>query len=255
MKPLTHLLLACAACAPLWVHAGCDVQSGAATVALVELYTSEGCSSCPPADARLSQLDRVLGTGAQAIPLALHVGYWNYLGWNDRFAQDAFDERQQWLVHLNHHETVYTPHFFVGGTELDLSPAALSQAVQRVNAARPAATIRLRGHVGPDASLLVDADATTADRTRPASLYIAVTESGLSSAVARGENSGVTLHHDHVVRAWIGPIAVDGSAHAQRTLALPADWKRDRLDVVAFVEDPRTGAVLQALSAARCTGT
>ncbi|HEY5365726.1 MAG TPA: DUF1223 domain-containing protein [Casimicrobiaceae bacterium] len=257
MKWPAFLFCTTAACAPLAMPtmavAGCDAQSASVTAALVELYTSEGCSSCPPADARLSHLDRALEAGAKAIPLALHVGYWDYLGWNDPFAQDAFARRQEWLVHVNHHATVYTPHFFVGGTEIDLAPAALPEAVQKVNATRAAANIRVQARIGADAQLVVDADATTAARARPAALYVAVTENGLTSQVARGENGGATLHEDHVVRAWLGPFDLSaGAVHAQRTLALPAGWKRDQLDVVAFVEDPQTGAVLQAVSAASC---
>ena len=87
----------------------------------------------------------------------------------------------------------------------------------------------------------------------PVALYVAVTEDGLVSRVLRGENGGSTLGHDGVARAWIGPIAFErGSAAVQREVALPAGWNRDRLSVVAFVQDARSGAVLQALKASQC---
>ena len=72
------------------VHAACELASGKTTAALVELYTSEGCSSCPPADRQMRHLEEALDAGAQAVPLALHVPYWDYIGWKDRFARPAF---------------------------------------------------------------------------------------------------------------------------------------------------------------------
>ena len=93
--------------------AACELASGQKTAALVELYTSEGCSSCPPADRQMSRLQDGLDAGAAAVPLALHVGYWDYLGWKDPYAQPAFAERQERLVHANGQRTLYTPQFFV----------------------------------------------------------------------------------------------------------------------------------------------
>src|ERR1700690_674896 len=96
----------------------CDVRSGPKTAALIELYTSEGCSSCPPADRQLSRLRQALDSAAEVVPLALHVGYWDYIGWKDPYAQAAFEERQGWLVRAKRQPTIYTPQFFVSGTEL-----------------------------------------------------------------------------------------------------------------------------------------
>ena len=102
-------------------------------------------------------------------------------------------------------------------------------------------------------TLALAADATVPADAQPAVLHVAVTESGLASKVERGENAGTTLAHDHVVRQWIGPFPLNGgTARAQRRIALPPAWNRARLDVVAFVADPRSGAVLQAVSAHQC---
>ncbi|MEO8741501.1 MAG: DUF1223 domain-containing protein [Casimicrobiaceae bacterium] len=256
MKSRTSVLCAIAATSlltlPVTTWAACEVQSGAKTAALVELYTSEGCSSCPPADKRLSHLDQVLFPSAEAVPLALHVGYWDYIGWHDPYAKDAFAERQKWLVQLNHQRTVYTPHFFVGGTELALQEDGLGAEVRRVNAKPAEAEIRVKASVD-EGVLKVSADATARARSTPVALYLAVTESGLSSKVMRGENGGATLAHDHVVRAWVGPIRFSGgSVHAQREITLEPQWNRAQLDVVAFVEDQTSGAVLQAVNAGRC---
>ena len=237
---------------PTLTFAACEARSGPATAALVELYTSEGCSSCPPADQRLSQLRQSLGARAEAIPLSLHVGYWDYIGWHDPFAQQAFEQRQRRLVALNHHQTVYTPHFFVGGTELGLQRSALGEEVVRVNAKPAEAAIRVAGSPTSGGALAVSADATTKARSTQASLYLAITESGLVSKVARGENGGATLRHDHVVRAWLGPIQLsEGAVHTQRDIVLDPTWNRAQLELVAFVEDDKTGAVLQAVNAGR----
>src|SRR4029077_17045378 len=119
------LVAASSAALPAAGLAACDARSGPKTAALVELYTSEGCSSCPPADRQLSRLRQALDSAAEVVPLALHVGYWDYIGWKDAYAQEAFGERQSWLVHANQQTTVYTPQFFVGGAELRLWRGAL----------------------------------------------------------------------------------------------------------------------------------
>jgi hypothetical protein len=250
---LAGALLATALTLPATTYAGCDVKSGAATAALVELYTSEGCSSCPPADRQLSGLRDALSPAAAVVALALHVDYWDYIGWKDPYAQSAFVERQNRLVRANRHTVVYTPHFFVSGTELGVPNRGLQEAISKVNAEPAGADLRLRAATTSDGTLKLVADATTRAGTDPAALYLAVAESGLVSKVARGENSGATLAHDHVVRSWIGPIALtSGSTHAQREVVLSPTWDRERIEVVAFVENPRTGKVLQAVSAQQC---
>lgn len=233
--------------------AQCKASSGPRTAALVELYTSEGCSSCPPADKQLANLHAALDPGAEAVPLALHVDYWDYIGWKDPFAQPRFAERQRWLVQVNRHRTSYTPHFFVSGAELRGGSAALGAEVRRVNARPPAAELELQARLLADASLAVQARASLREPVPGAVMYLALTESALVSQIVRGENRGATLTHDHVVRQWLGPYALDASGvRAQARVALGAGWNRARLNLVAFVQDPRDGQVLQALSAPGC---
>jgi hypothetical protein len=132
----------------------------------------------------------------------------------------------------------------------------MRDSVRQLNARLAAATIHLRGSVAPSGVLSLEAEATARAGSEHAALYLALAESGLVSNVTRGENSGVTLAHDHVVRAWIGPVRLrDGGAKVQRKIALPAVWNRERLELVAFVQDESTGVVLQALGAAQCTGS
>jgi hypothetical protein len=236
--------------------AACDARSGPKTAALVELYTSEGCSSCPPADRQLSRLPQALDPAAEVVPLALHVGYWDYIGWKDEYAQGIFGERQSWLVHVNQQKTVYTPQFFVGGTEVRSWQGALRDKVRQLNAMPAAATIRVQAGLTAGGTLALRADATARVSADPAALYLALAESGRVTKVTRGENGGVTLAHDHVVREWIGPVRLaGGAAQLQREITLPEAWNRARLEVIAFVQDERSGSVLQALSAHQCAGS
>ena len=241
---------------PLTVFAACDVRSGPKTAALVELYTSEGCSSCPPADQQLRRLRQALDPAAAFVPLALHVRYWDYIGWKDPYAQRSFAERQSWLGHANRQKVVYTPQFFVGGSELRAWRGALGDRVRQLNAQPAVADIRLRANIAANGALALQAEAKARNGAEPAALYLALAESGLVSSVTRGENSGATLAHDHVVREWIGPVRlIDGTAQVERSIALPADWRRARLELVAFVQGERSGDVLQALSANQCAGS
>jgi len=218
--------------------AACDLQSGPQTAALVELYTSEGCSSCPPADRRLGRLE----LGDKVVPLALHVGYWDDLGWRDPYAQEAFAQRQNWLVRLAGQSFVYTPQFFVAGTEVQ--PAALAARLRELNDQPARASIRLRARAQGE-GLFVRAEVRS--RVEGAAFYLAVAENGLSSQVRAGENGGRKLVHDHVVRVWIGPIDLEGGRVAfERNVPLAPGWQRPQLEVSAFVQDRRTGRVLQA---------
>ena len=234
--------------------ASCRAHSGAATAALVELYTSEGCSSCPPADRALSHLGEVLGPGAQGFGLALHVDYWDSLGWRDPWAQELFSERQRWLVHANHHSIVYTPHFFVSGSELSPGLDELRAHVLAVNSHPALAQIELSAQDLNAGKFGLDASAQASSRVAEPALYIAVAQSGLVSNVLRGENAGRELAHDHVVRTWIGPIAfVDGQARVQRELPVPAGATGTRWELTAFVQEQQTGRIVQALGLQACT--
>lgn len=253
---LRILLFASAAALPLGAAADCDVRSGAKTAALVELYTSEGCSSCPPADQQLSRLRGQLDPSAEVVTLALHVGYWDYIGWKDPYAQERFGERQSRLAQVNRQNMVYTPQFFVGGAELRSWRGSLAASVRRLNDLPAAADIRVQARVATNGSLALTAEATARTSAEPAALYLALAESGLSSRVTRGENSGTTLLHDHVVREWIGPVHLTaGTAKLQREIPLPAAWNRKNLELVAFVQGERRGSVLQALSAYQCAAS
>ncbi|HSC94574.1 MAG TPA: DUF1223 domain-containing protein, partial [Burkholderiales bacterium] len=221
--------------------------------ALIELYTSEGCSSCPPADKRLSQFPSRDYSLKQVVPIALHVDYWDNLGWKEPFAQRQFGERQSWLVRANRHKTVFTPHFFVSGTEVRNWRGRLDDELKRVTAEPARASIRIHAEsTGADA-ISVAGSATATSYPGQLALFVVVTENKLTSSVAAGENRGVTLSHDHVVREWIGPIAlIDGHVDFKQKVTTRPAWNAARLGIAGFVQDLGTGQVLQAVGASQC---
>lgn len=255
--PACLLLAVAPAGAQMAAGQRCAVKSGPQTAALVELYSSEGCSSCPPADQRLSALRREVeaGTGAASliVPLALHVTYWDQIGWKDPLAQPQFDARQAELLRHQPRHVAYTPQFFVGGTELRSWDAQLPTAIRRINATGAPVNISLAATPGPGGTLLLEAQAAAPDAQTGGDLYLAVSESGIVSKVLRGENRGATLHHDAAVRLWLGPVALaQGHANLRREVRLPASWRPEQLQVVAFVQRAESSAILQAVSTAQC---
>ena len=255
--PMLSLAVVMPAGAQMDASQRCTVKSGPRTAALVELYSSEGCSSCPPADLRLNALRQELGAGTDAaslvVPLALHVTYWDQIGWKDPLAQAQFDARQAELLRHQPRHVAYTPQFFVGGTELRGWDTQLPAAIRRINATPAAVNIRLSATPGPDGTLLLEAQAAAPDAQTSGDLYVAVTESGIVSTVLRGENRGATLRHDAAVRLWLGPVALaQGQARLRRAVKLPASWRAEHLQVAAFVQRAGGSAILQAVSTAPC---
>ena len=240
--------------------AQCSKQSPAHSVALVELYTSEGCSSCPPADRWVSELGRS-GLGVdEVVPRALHVDYWERLGWKDRFADRRFSERQRELADLAGRRVIYTPGVFLNLREFRGwdSDAQFRRAVKAVNSRPAGADIRLALDAGAPGQLPVSASFSVRSGTAPkrAQAFIALYESGLVTAVAAGENRGATLHHDNVVRKWIGPIDLKGgSAEHRSVLALDRGSNPRHLAVAAFVQDSASGQLLQATALPLCRDT
>lgn len=231
----------------------CQVESGPTTAALVELYTSEGCSSCPPADEFLRKLRRDAGPQAVVIPLALHVSYWDQIGWKDVFAQKAFDARQRALVNAGKGNVVYTPQFFVNGREERNWSGALPNAIGKVNSRPAQASIKLKFKSLTANTILIDSVAQTHALDGNLVLYVALSENDLVSHVQRGENSGATLRHDATVRYWIGPIALaNGNARLNQEIVLAPEWNAKNMQAVAFVQNLDDGRVLQAVSTAQC---
>jgi len=236
----------------------CSTTSGPRTTALVELYTSEGCDSCPAADRWLSSLFAQGFRPDQVVPLALHVDYWDYIGWKDPFAKGEFAVRQRKLAQMRRPVMVYTPQVLLQGQDFRRwSGGEFAGEVMRINSrparARIALTIRAVApeaiHAGLSAMLIDPAE------KKNAAVYLAAYENKLASEVNAGENRGKRLEHDYVVREWIGPIGFGESLKLEEKRSLPilpgANTKHS--GVAAFVQNRSTGEVLQALMLPACS--
>jgi len=213
---------------------------------LVELFTSEGCSSCPPADALLARLvEDPPVAGARIVALGLHVDYWDRLGWKDPFSLAAATRRQSWYAPVFDASSIYTPQMIVDGAEelIGSDAGAARRAIAR--AVRAELTpVAVRASSSADrpgvASVIVAIDAPAPRPVNePVDVVVAITEDGLSSQVRRGENRGRTLRHTAVVRRIevIGTLA-GGLAAFEDRLEWPiaGDWRRSRLGLVAFLQ-------------------
>lgn len=229
--------------------AECSAKSGEYVKPLLELYTSEGCSSCPPADKWLSNIDTTYLTR-----LAFHVDYWNYIGWQDRFAKADFSNRQRRLA-TNAAGFVYTPQFVLNGKDFrGWSNARLTQATERRPPVPSHAHLQLHAVQSNNGDLMLKAEASVADikLAKRADVYVAIYENNLVSKVNAGENSGSELHHDHVVRELFGAYPIQASEAYSMQFNFHHAWNKRDAGVVIFVQDRQNGAILQSLSLPFC---
>ena len=220
--------------------AQCSASSGAGTAALVELYTSEGCSSCPPADRWLASLGSRHPAG-NVVPLALHVDYWDYIGWKDPYAKREFSLRQRKFSQLQRMAFVYTPQVLLQGRDFRAwGGKAFDEALAKINAQPAGAKLRLAVLSADRDALEVEAVAELVQPSTDAGLYLAAYQSRL-------------LTHDYVVLEWQGPVTFAGKALTERRKVplLPGAAPANS-GVAAFVQDRRTGEVLQALLRSTC---
>ena len=242
---------------PAVLAATCSAESGAARIPLLELYTSEGCDSCPPTDRWVSALPQRGYTTVRVVTLAFHVDYWNYLGWRDPYAQAAFSARQRESNRRNKARVVYTPQLMLDGADYRraLFRDDFGERVAAINNQKPRAHIRLTISGSASGPRLLGritvpeiADRDTAD------IYLAVYENNLVTDVRAGENRGKQLTHDFVVREMTGPLTPDaaGSVNLDQPLPFPDGGKAARLHVAAFAQNRATGATLQTLSLPYC---
>lgn len=214
----------------------CKAESAATLTPVIELYTSEGCSSCPPADRWLSGLKPSAAAG-RAVVQAFHVGYWDYIGWVDRFASPAHTSRQREIARRNGQSGIYTPQLVRNGRDWRDYSGALGGAPEPARA-------RIGMHkAGADA---FEASVTPTDSAGAWAAYWTVTEHGHSSKVKAGENAGEFLQHDFVVRQYVPAGEYRGPARITLR-AIPAQPPHPR-QVNLVVYEPRSGKPLQALS-------
>jgi hypothetical protein len=231
-------LCALASAFPMLVLAAtpmCEVVSGERLTPVVELYTSEGCSSCPPADQWLSTLK-----GKPVVAQAFHVAYWDYIGWKDRFASPAFTARQKELASANRLDGIYTPQLVRNGRDW----RNWRQPGQAIDFKLPArAAITLRRTDGADA---FEARVTPAAAVEGWSAYWTVTAHNYSSQVKAGENSGEFLKHDFVVTQYT-PVGRYKGEQSLKFYAAPTQADHPR-QINLVVSDIASGEPLQAVS-------
>ena len=223
------------------VHPACTARSGSERPHLVELYTSEGCDSCPPAERWMSTLLK----HHDLIGLEFHVDYWDGTDWRDPFSDHAYTERQQALAKRGNRDQIYTPQIWLDGRVWPNWPKGSPPAP--VDSAPPA--IEVSAQLSSPLRVKVDAD--PGGEASAYRLYAALSENGLTEHVRGGENRGKTLNHDSVVRALAGPFDLP---HAEFDLRIPPKVELTRASIVAFVQNERDGSIVQAarLSLGEC---
>jgi hypothetical protein len=198
------------------------------TPVVVELFTSQGCSSCPPADALIHDITADSNLRGRVIPLAFHVDYWDRLGWRDPFSSAEWSRRQAFYAQAMHLNSAYTPQAVVGGTRefVGSNHSALDAALEHASNDKPRGDVALT--VRRDGNSLT----ATIRATVPANddLMLAVTEDGVITKVQHGENAGRTITNDAIVRRLIRV------APGQTTVTIPVDPTWHNLSAAAFVQ-------------------
>lgn len=232
------------------LSAACVAQSTADRPHLVELYTAEGCASCPPAERWMSSLR----ASKDYIGLEFHVDYFDVQGWRDPFADPRYTARQKAVTkhgaqdaHFNTASLIYTPQVIVDGRVWKNWPKAAPPSFAAGEGPALSLDVSLAASVHAKV-------ATSTGTTLPSSyqVYLALTENGLSSSVKAGENRGKRLDHDLVVRDLAGPLPLP---QAEAELKAPEGFDPAKSAVVAFVQDTKSGEIVRALRLplAQCT--
>lgn len=239
-------LLVLTACTPTMAQ-DTDTNTNTNTASgpvLVELFTSQGCSSCPPADKVLS----ALGSRQDVIPLAFHVDYWDYIGWKDPFASPSWSNRQRDYATAMDSTRIYTPQLVVNG-RAHLVGSNRSGVDDAITEARKKAPLgELKVALEPVADKRGRLRATIAWKPAPGaagswSLMAALFENGLDTQVGRGENGGRKLHNDHIVRLLTRACTLEDASRPQTCEVFfePRDgWSADHLGVAAFAQHPKS---------------
>jgi hypothetical protein len=213
---------------------------------VVELFTSEGCSSCPPADRALKFLSEQQPVpNAEIIPLAFHVDYWDYLGWKDKFSSAAFSKRQELYASRFGLDSSYTPEMVVDGRSEFVGSdtgKASAKITEAANVRKGKVVLSLNGDA-------IDVTVSELPEHDPATVFLAVTESNITSDVKGGENGGQTFNHSSVVRNLTPLGLVEKNANSfevKGSIPSIADLKADNSRYVVFVQDNSSRKVIAA---------
>lgn len=206
---------------------------------LVELFTSEGCSSCPPADRVLIALQKQPLDGIEIITLSEHVTYWNYLGWGDPFSQEIFSERQRQYASKIRGSSVYTPQMVIDG-KIQLVGSNYQKALAEIKQAAHTSKDRIEFEILEQPSQQLKLNGTATTEQKQSSCIAAVVEDGLISQVRSGENSGERLPHNSVVREWLelGNSSAQKPLHFERHVPVKKSWNLKNMRIVLFLQTP-----------------
>jgi hypothetical protein len=220
-------------------------RAGTGGTLLLELFTSQGCSSCPPADRLLAELAADPRLADRVFPLAFHVDYWNHIGWTDPFSSAAWSARQRRYARALGDDRVYTPQLVVDGAGhlVGSRQAEVRRRVERELASPDAAgvTLAVEQVAGDRLRVVVSARRRGAPTGPPLVAWAALYEDALRTPVGRGENAGRHLANERVVRALARLFAMPaGSAEGRggTVMEIGPAWRREELGVVAFLQDP-----------------
>jgi hypothetical protein len=216
---------------------------------LAELFTSEGCNSCPPADALLEVLSQQQPIdGVYVIALSEHVTYWDHQGWKDPFGSQQFTTRQQQYGLRFNLDSIYTPQLIIdGGHEvIGSDKRAIERAfAQAASGSKPALHVAM---THGDGVVSASASGPALTTEKDGELWFAVAEDHLVVDVKRGENANRTLKHSGVVRV-LQSAGGTGVVSGQVSIKLKPEWKRDNLRIVAFVQSKKTGRIVSVATA------
>ena len=223
---------------------------------VVELFTSEGCSSCPPADQLLTSLANSKENSAIIIPLGFHVDYWDDGGWKDRFSSHRYTARQEQYSGRFRLNSVYTPQMVIDGRKqiVGNEDAAVRDAIRRAAGQPKPARVTITAAPGDMLAIAVEMPPPSSNTVNPvpaeADVLLAITEDELTTAVKGGENTSRTLHHSAVVRELraVGSVT-NGKFAGGVPLALDREWQRDHLHAIVLVQQRDHGAILGAAQA------
>ena len=227
------------------------VAGGSSGPVVVELFTSQGCSSCPPADKLLADIGSDPTYAGRVIALSFHVDYWNRIGWEDPFSAPAWTERQNEYARALSLGNVYTPQAVVNGQQQFVGSDGAEMRKAIATADSPLADVKVSAS-RDGARIRASVSATLAKAVDGPEYFVvvALTEREIKTRVLRGENSGRTLVNDHVVRRLETPIRMIGKqgSTAEGTVTFDVDpsWGTDKLEVVAFVQDPMSMKIVGA---------
>jgi hypothetical protein len=228
------VLAALTSCTPAAERSAYAGPPGERQPVILELFSSEGCSSCPPADTVLATLSKGQPVpGAEVIALELHVDYWNYLGWSDPFSDAAYSARQRAYGAALRQRGIYTPQLVVDG-HAELLGSDLGGAKEAILTASRAPKVKVTLAV-KDGKIAVTVAEVPGPR-EPASVWLAITEEGLHTDVLRGENAGSRLAHAPIVRRLSRLGAASPGFTGEATPTLDPAWKKENVRAVVFVQ-------------------